>query len=67
MHFSKYMCNRDRLSDLHQTAVRNIQEKIVKKILPRVTNHLINNETFRVSLINKLSNEVFVNHDDGLE
>ena len=61
------MCNRDRLSDLHQTVVRNFQEKIVKKILPRVINHLINNETFRVSLINKLSNEVFVNHDDGLE
>ena len=38
---------------------------------PRVINYRsyrdFSNETFRVSLINNLSNEVFVNNDDGLQ
>ena len=41
------------------------------KMRPRVINYRshrdFSNETFRVSLINNLSNEVFVNNDDGLE
>ena len=40
-------------------------------IRPRVINWRsyrdFSNETFRVSLINNLPNEVFVNNDDGLE
>ena len=42
-----------------------------KKMRPRVINYRScrdsSNETFRVSLINNLSNEVFVISDDGLE
>ena len=45
--------------------------KTFKKMRPRVINYRsyrdFSNETFRVSLINNLSNEVFVNNDDGLE
>ena len=45
--------------------------KTFKKIHPRVINYRFyrdfSNETFRVFLINNLSNEVFVNNDDGLE
>ena len=45
--------------------------KTSKKIRPRVINcrsyRDFSNETFRVSLINNLSNEVFGNNHDGLE
>ena len=44
---------------------------MLKKIRPRVINcrpyRNFSNETFRVSLINNLTNEAFVNNDDGLE
>ena len=47
-----------------------VMRKNFKKIRPRVINcrsyRDFFNETFRASLINNLSNEVFVN-DDGLE
>ena len=47
------------------------KRKNFKKMRPTVINYRSNrdfsNETFRVSLINNLSNEVFVNNDDGLE
>ena len=43
--------------------------KTFKNILPGVINYRsyrnVFNETFRVSLINNLSNEVFVNNDNG--
>ena len=45
--------------------------KTFKKIRPRVINYRsyrdFSNETFRVSLINNLSNEVYGNNDDELE
>ena len=45
--------------------------KTFKKIRPRVINYRsyrdFSNKTFRVSLINNLSNEVFVNNDHELE
>ena len=45
--------------------------KTFKKRRPRVINYRSNrdfpNETFRVSLMNNLSNEVFVDNDDGLQ
>ena len=48
-----------------------VMKKTFKKMRPRVINYRsyrdFSNETFRVSLINNLSNEVFVNNDDGLE
>ena len=58
------------LSDFHLMAVTALRE-IFKKMRPRVINYRsyrdFSNETFRVSLINNLSNEVFVNNDDGLQ
>ena len=48
-----------------------VMRKAFKKMHPRVINYRsyrgFSNETFRVSLINNLSKEVFVNNDDGLE
>ena len=45
--------------------------KTFKKMRPRVINYRsyrdFSNERFRVSLMNNLSNEVFVNNDDGLQ
>ena len=58
------------LSDFHLMTV-TIMRKTFKKMRPRVINYRsyrdFSNETFRVSLINNLSNEVFVNNDDGLQ
>ena len=60
------ICNRDRAVRLSVTVKKNL-----KKIRPRVINWRsysdFSNETFRVSLINNLPNEVFVNNADGLE
>ena len=58
------------LSNFHlMTAI--VTRKISKKIRPRVINNRyyrdFSNEAFRVSLVNNLSNEVFVNNDNGLE
>ena len=57
------------LSDFHLMMV-TVMRKTFKKMRPRVINYrsyrYFFNETFRVSLINNLSNEVFVNNDDGL-
>ena len=56
------------LSDFHLMTV-TVMRKTFKKMRPRVINYRsyrdFSNETFRVSLINNLSNEVFVNNDDG--
>ena len=58
------------LFDFHLMAV-TVMRKTLKKISPRIINYMFSrdrsNETFRVSLINNLLNEVFVNNDDGLE
>ena len=58
------------LSDFHLMTV-TVMRKTFKKMHPRVINYRsyrdFSNETFRVSLKNNLSNEVFVNNDDGLE
>ena len=58
------------LSDFHLMTVI-VKGKTFKKMRPRVINYRsyrdFSNETFRVSLINNLSNEVFVNNDDGLQ
>ena len=58
------------LSDFHLMTV-TVMRKTFKKIRPRVINYRsyrdFSNETFRVSLMNNLSNEVFVNNDDGLK
>ena len=58
------------LSDLHLMTV-TVMRKTLKTMSPRVINYrsyrYFSNETFRVSLIKNLSNEVFVNNDDGLE
>ena len=58
------------MSDFHLMTV-TVMRKSFKKIRPRVINDRsykdFSNETFKVSLINNLSNEVFVNSDDGLE
>ena len=58
------------LSDFHLMTV-TVMRKTFKKMRPRVINYRsyrdFSNETFRVSLINNLSNEVFVNNDDGLQ
>ena len=58
------------LSDFHVMTVA-VMRKTFKKMRPRVTNYRsyrdFSNETFKVSLINNLSNEVFVNNDDGLQ
>ena len=57
------------LSDFHLMTV-TVMRKNFKKIRPGVINYRsykdFSNEPFRVSLINKLSSEVFVNNDDGL-
>ena len=48
-----------------------VMRKAFKKMRPRVINYRSHgdfaNETFRVSLMNNLSNEAFVNNDDGLQ
>ena len=58
------------LSDFHLMTV-TVMRKIIMKMRPRVINYrsykCFSNETFRVFLINNLSNEVFVNNDDGLQ
>ena len=58
------------LSDFHLMTV-TVMMKTFKKIRPRVINYRsyrdFSNKTFRVSLINNLSNEVFVNNDHELE
>ena len=57
------------LSDFHLMTV-TVMRKSFKKMRPRVINYRsyrdFPNETFRVSLMNNLSNEVFVNND-GLQ
>ena len=51
--------------------VVTVMRKTFKKMHPRVINYRsyrgFSNETLRVSLINNLSNKVFVNNDDGLQ
>ena len=58
------------LSDFRLMTVTDVG-KTFKKIRPRVINYRsyrdFSNETFRVSLINNLSNEAFVNNDTGFE
>ena len=58
------------LSDFHLMTVR-IMRKTFKKMHPRVINSRsyrdFSNEAFWASLINNLSNEVFVNKDDELQ
>ena len=58
------------LSDIHLITV-TVMRKTFKEIRPRVINYKsyrdFSNEIFRFSLINNLSNNVFVNNDDGLE
>ena len=58
------------LSDFHLMTV-TVMRKTFKKMRPRVINYRsyrdFSNETFRVSLMNNLSSEVFVNNDDGLQ
>ena len=58
------------LSDFHSMTV-TVMRKNFKKIRLRVINYrfyrYFSNETFRVSLINNLPNESFVNNDDGLD
>ena len=57
------------LSDFHLMTV-TVMRKTFKKMHPRVINYRsyidFSNEAFRVFLINNLSNEAFVNNDDGL-
>ena len=59
-----------RLSDFHLMAV-TIMRKNVKKMRPRVINcwscRDFSKGRFRGSLINNLSNKVFVNKDGGLQ
>ena len=58
------------LSDFHLMTV-TVMRKTFTKMHPRVINYRsyrdFSNETFGASLINNLSNELFVNNDDGLE
>ena len=58
------------LSDFDLMTV-TVMRKTFKKIRPRVINYRsygdFSNKTFRVSLINNLSNEVFVNNDYELQ
>ena len=58
------------LSDFHLTAV-TVLRKTLKKVRPRIINcrsfKHFSNEACRVSLKNNLSNEVYVNNDNGLE
>ena len=55
------------LSDFHLMTV-TVMEKTFEKMHPRVINYRsyrdLSNKTFRVSLINSLSNKVLVNNDD---
>ena len=48
-----------------------VMRKTFKKMHPRVINYrsyrAFSNETFRASLINNLSNEIFVSNDDSYE
>ena len=58
------------LPDFHLMKV-TVTWKTFKKMRPSVINYRsyrdFSNETFGVSLINNLPNEVFVNNDDGLK
>ena len=58
------------LSDFHLMKM-TVMRKTFKKMHARVINYRsyrdFSNEVFRVSLINNLSNEVFLNNDNGLE
>ena len=58
------------LSDFHLMTV-TVMGKTFKKIRLRVINYRscrdLSNEVFSVSLINNLSNELFLNNDNGLE
>ena len=58
------------LSDFHLMTV-TVMRKTFKKMRPRVINYRsyrdFSNETFRISLMNNLSNEVFIKNDDGLQ
>ena len=58
------------LPDFHLIKV-TVTWKTFKKMRPSVINYRsyrnFSNETFRVSLINNLPSEVFVNNDDGLQ
>ena len=58
------------MSDFHLMIVKTMI-KTFKKMCPRVKNYrfykYLSDKTFRVSPINKFSNEVFVNNDDGLQ
>ena len=58
------------LSDFHLMTV-TVKRKTFKKIRPKVINYRsyrdFSNAIFRVSLISNLSNEVFINNNDGLE
>ena len=59
-----------KLSGFHLMTV-TVMGKAFKKMRPSVITYRsyrdFSNETFRVSLINNLSKEVFFNNDDGLE
>ena len=59
-----------RLSDFHLITV-TVMRKTFKKICPIVINYRsyrdFSNETFKVSLVKNLSNELLVNYYDGLE
>ena len=58
------------LSDFHLMTV-TVMRKIFKKLKPRTINcksyKHFSNEAYRESLLHKLSKEVFVNNDDGLQ
>ena len=58
------------LSDFHLMAV-TVLRKTFKKVRPRIINYRsfkhFSNEAFRFSFKNNLSNEVYVNNDNGLE
>ena len=58
------------LSDFHLMTVTVMRKKI-KKVRPRIINYRsfkhFSNEAFRISLEKKLSREVYVNNNDGLE
>ena len=58
------------LSDFHLMTV-TVMRKTFKKLMPRLINYRsfksFSNDDFRVSLMDDLSNENFVNNDNGLE
>ena len=58
------------LSDFHLMTV-TVMRKTLKKVRPRIINYRsfkhFSNEAFRISLEKKLSREVYVNNNDGLE